>query len=188
MIWRTRRRSRNLSPTHRGAVETGDARDVEHARRPLDVELHELEQSGSAREQPGVRLGGLLRAGTAVDATLIAAPSSTKNAEGERDPDMHQVKKGNQWYIGIKAHIGLDAQSGVVHTVVGTAANVSDIKVAGTLLHGEEQVAFGDAGYQGVHKRAEAQGPTWHVAMRQPNAGALTRSSRRSSRPSGWRE
>ena len=66
----------------------------------------------------------------------------------------------------MKAHIGLDAQSGLVHTVVGTAANVSDINVAGALLHGEEHAAFGDAGYQGVHRRAEAQGPIWHVAMR----------------------
>jgi transposase, IS5 family len=74
--------------------------------------------------------GLLLRTGTAVDATLIAAPSSTKNLEGERDPEMHQVKKGNQWYFGMKAHIGVDAASGLVHTVVGTAANVSDINVA----------------------------------------------------------
>ena len=110
--------------------------------------------------------GFLLRTGTAVDATLISAPSSTKNAEGERDPEMHQVKKGNQWYFGMKAHIGVDVSSGLVHTVVGTAANVSDINVAGALLHGEEHAAFGDAGYQGVHKRAEAQGPTWHVGMR----------------------
>jgi IS5 family transposase len=94
--------------------------------------------------------GLLLRIGTAVDATLIAAPSSTKNAEGKRDPQMHQTKKGKQWYFGMKAHIGVDAQSGLVHTVVGTAANVSDINVAGALLHGQEQAAFGDAGYQGV--------------------------------------
>lgn len=110
--------------------------------------------------------GLLLRTGTAVDATLIAAPSSTKNLEGERDPEMHQVKKGNQWYFGMKAHIGVDTASGLVHTVVGTSANVSDINVAGALLHGEEHAAFGDSGYQGVHKRAEAKGPTWHVAMR----------------------
>jgi IS5 family transposase len=110
--------------------------------------------------------GLMLRTGTVVDATLISAPSSTKNAEGERDPEMHQVKKGNQWYFGMKAHIGVDASSGLVHTVVGTAANVSDINVAGALLHGEEHAAFGDAGYQGVHNRAEASGPTWHVAMR----------------------
>lgn len=110
--------------------------------------------------------GLMLRTGTAVDATLISAPSSTKNVEGERDPEMHQVKKGNQWYFGMKAHIGVDTASGLVHTVVGTAANVSDINVAGALLHGEEHAAFGDSGYQGVHKRAEAKGPTWHVAMR----------------------
>jgi IS5 family transposase len=78
--------------------------------------------------------GLMLRTGTEVDATLISAPSSTKNAEGERDPEMHQVKKGNQWYFGMKAHIGVDACSGLVHTVVGTAANVSDINVAGALL------------------------------------------------------
>jgi IS5 family transposase len=110
--------------------------------------------------------GLMLRAGTAVDATLISAPSSTKNAGGERDPEMHQTRKGKQWYFGMKAHIGVDAASGLVHTVVGTAANISDINVAGALLHGEEHAAFGDSGYQGVHKRAEAKGPTWHVAMR----------------------
>jgi hypothetical protein len=101
-----------------------------------------------------------------VDATIIAAPSSTKNADHTRDPEMHQTKKGNQWHFGMKAHIGVDAQSGLVHTLVGTAANVSDLNVAGALLHGEEHAAFGDAGYQGVHKRVEAKGPTWHVAMR----------------------
>jgi len=110
--------------------------------------------------------GLLLKTGTAVDATLISAPSSTKNKSGERDPEMHQTKKGNQWYFGMKAHIGVDAESGFVHSVVGTAANVSDITQAGALLHGEETVAFADAGYQGVHKRAEAAGPKWHVAMR----------------------
>jgi IS5 family transposase len=103
--------------------------------------------------------GLMLRKGTVVDATLIAAPSSTKNAEGERDPEMKQTKKGNQWYFGMKAHIGVDAHSGLVHTVVGTAASVHDVTQAGALLHGEEEAAFGDAGYQGVHKRPEAQGP-----------------------------
>lgn len=83
-----------------------------------------------------------------------------------RDPAMRQTKKGNQWYFGMKAHIGVDTTSGLVHTVVGTAANVRDINVAGMLLHGEEHAAFGDSGYQGVHKRVEAAGPTWHVAMR----------------------
>ena len=110
--------------------------------------------------------GLLLKTGTAVDATLISAPSSTKNKSGERDPEMHQTKKGNQWYFGMKAHIGVDAESGFVHTVVGTAANVSDITQAGALLHGEETAAFADAGYHGVHKRPEAEGPKWYVATR----------------------
>ncbi len=110
--------------------------------------------------------GLLMKKGTVVDATLIAAPSSTKNAEGGRDPEMKQAKKGNQWYFGMKAHIGVDAHSGLVHSVVGTAANVNDVTQAGALLHGQEEAAFGDAGYQGVHKRPEAAGPNWHVAMR----------------------
>ena len=110
--------------------------------------------------------GLTMKKGTVVDATLIAAPSSTKNAAGERDPEMHQTKKGNQWYFGMKAHIGVDAHSGLVHSVVGTAAHVNDVTQAGALLHGHEEVAFGDAGYQGVHNRSEAAGPTWHVAMR----------------------
>jgi IS5 family transposase len=110
--------------------------------------------------------GLMMKQGTVVDATLIAAPSSTKNAKGERDPEMKQAKKGNQWYFGMKAHIGVDAHSGLVHSVVGTAASVNDVTQAGSLLHGEEEAAFGDAGYQGVHKRPEAAGPAWHVAMR----------------------
>ena len=83
---------------------------------------------------------------------------------------MKQTKKGNQWYFGMKAHIGVDAQLGLVHTVAGTAANVNvnvnDLSMTGALLHGDEEAAFGDAGYQGVHKRPVAQGPTWHGAMR----------------------
>lgn len=102
-----------------------------------------------------------------VDATLIAAPSSTKNMSGERDPEMHQSKKGNQWYFGMKAHIGVDADSGLVHTVRGTSGNVSDVIEANNLLHGQETDAFGDAGYQGVGKRPDAnQTVRWHVAMR----------------------
>ena len=111
--------------------------------------------------------GLLLRAGTVVDATLIAAPSSTKNASGERDPQMKQSKKGNQWYFGMKAHIGVDADSGLVHTVRGTAGSVGDVVEANTLLHGEETEAWGDAGYQGADKRPDARdGVRWHIAMR----------------------
>ncbi len=121
--------------------------------------------------------GLMLRAGTVVDATLIAAPSSTKNASGQRDPEMHQTKKGNQWYFGMKAHIGADAESGLVHTVRGTAANVCDVVEANALLHGDEADAFGDAGYQGVHKRADATpGVDWHVAMRPGKRRALDKS------------
>jgi len=109
--------------------------------------------------------GLLMRAGTIVDATIIAAPSSTKNASGERDPEMHQAKKGNQWHFGMKAHIAVDAESGIVHSMVTTAANVNDVTQAGALLHGQETDAFGDAGYRGVAKREEAQGPQWHIAM-----------------------
>ena len=113
--------------------------------------------------------GLLLKQGTVVDATLIAAPSSTKNRTGERDPEMHQTKKGNQWHFGMKAHAGVDADSGLVHTVVTTAANAHDITQAHALLHGQETDVFADAGYRGVDKREEIQtqhpNVRWHVAM-----------------------
>lgn len=111
--------------------------------------------------------GLAMKRGTVVDATLIAAPSSTKNQDGQRDPEMHQTKKGNQWHFGMKAHIGVDADSGLVHTVIGTAANVNDVTQANALLHGEEIEGYGDAGYQGVGKRPDASGKVqWHIAMR----------------------
>ncbi|MFX1767893.1 IS5 family transposase [Paraburkholderia sp. A1RI-2L] len=110
--------------------------------------------------------GLMLKAGSAVDATLISAPSSTKNGSGTRDPEMHQTKKGNQWYFGMKAHIGVDAESGLVHTVMGTAANVHDINAAEALLHGQEKDVYADAGYQGIEKRCQANTVRWHVAMR----------------------
>jgi IS5 family transposase len=111
--------------------------------------------------------GLLLKAGTVVDATLIAAPSSTKNATGERDPEMKQSKKGNQWYFGMKAHIGVDADSGLVHTVRGTSGHVNDVVEGNSLLHGQETEAWADAGYQGAHKRPDAvKGVRWNVAMR----------------------
>ncbi len=123
--------------------------------------------------------GLMLKQGTVVDATLIAAPSSTKNQEGERDPEMHQTKKGNQWHFGMKAHIGVDADSGLVHTMVCTAANVNDVTQASALVHGEETDVFADAGYQGVTKREEVQGidVNWHVAMRPGKRRALDKDS-----------
>ena len=119
--------------------------------------------------------GLMLKEGTVVDATIIAAPSSTKNREGGRDPEMHQTKKGNQWHFGMKAHIGVDAESGLTHTVVTTAANASDVAQAHALLHGDETAVFGDAGYQGVEKREENQAKdvTWHVALRPGKRKAL---------------
>jgi len=118
--------------------------------------------------------GLLMTQGTLVDATLIAAPSSTKNKEHARDPEMHQTKKGNQWHFGLKAHIGVDKDSGLVHTLTTTAANVSDISQTPALLHGQESAVWADAGYVGVEKRedmqkaltANEQTVQWHVAKR----------------------
>ena len=86
----------------------------------------------------------MLKTGTVVDASIIATPSSTTNKDGQRDPEMHQTKKGNQWHFGMKVHIGVDAQSGLVHSVIGTAANVNDVTQASALTHGDEQVVFAD--------------------------------------------
>ncbi len=112
--------------------------------------------------------GLMMKEGTIVDATIIEAPSSTKNEKKSRDPEMHQTKKGNAWHFGMKAHIGVDAASGLVHSVVGTAANESDVSQAHAMLHGHEEHAFGDAGYTGVEKRDEMQGKSvkWQVAVK----------------------
>ena len=155
-----------------GAARIPDETTILRFRRLL--EKNELAPKLLATINAGLAQHGLmLKTGTVVDATIIAAPSSTKNKTGERDPEMHQTKKGNQWHFGMKAHIGVDAESGLVHTVIGTAANVNDVTQAGALLHGQETAAFGDAGYRGVDKRAEAQGPTWYVAMQPGKRKAL---------------
>jgi IS5 family transposase len=108
--------------------------------------------------------------GTIVDATIIHAPSSTKNRKEKRDPEMHQTKKGKQWYFGMKAHIGVDAESGLVHSVRGTSGNVNDVVEANSLLHGEEEVVFADSGYRGANKRPDAKpGVEWQIARR-PNS------------------
>ena len=111
--------------------------------------------------------GMILKEGTAVDATIIPAPSSTKNSEGKRDPEMHQTKKGNQWHFGMKAHVGVDAETGVVHSMTTTPANHHDITEVDKLLHGEEQDVFADSGYRGIEKRTEHQDRkvNWYVAM-----------------------
>jgi len=142
------------------------------------LEAHELTRQ--IFEEVGALLSErqlLMREGTIVDATIIAAPSSTKNARQQRDPEMHQTKKGNQWHFGMKAHIGVDAQSGLVHSLSGTAANVADIAQAHALLHGQETKVFADAGYLGVEKREEmaplSEGIDWYVAAKRGKIKAM---------------
>jgi IS5 family transposase len=128
-----------------------------------------------------IERGLLLKTGTVVDATLIAAPSSTKNDSGERDPEMHQTKKGNQWHFGMKAHIGVDAESGLVHTVTTTAADAHEITQAHALLHGEKEMVFADSGYLGVEKRQQIQKQhhdvDWLIAMTPGKRKALNRTN-----------
>ena len=133
------------------------------------LERHQLgqglfEEIKDYLQEQGVRL----REGTIVDATIIEAPSSTKNRTGQRDPEMHQTKKGNQWHFGMKLHIGVDADTGLVHSLSATSANVHDVTEAHRLLHGGERQVWGDAGYQGVGKREENKGLAvdWQVAMK----------------------
>ncbi|WP_372241605.1 IS5 family transposase [Aeromonas jandaei] len=135
---------------------------------------HLLEQHQLARQLfDAVNLwlsdaGIMMKQGTLVDATLIEAPCSTKNKRGERDGEMHQTKKGNQWYFGMKAHIGVDAKSGLTHSLETTAANEHDLNQVGNLLHGEEAFVFADAGYQGAENREELADvkAQWAIAMR----------------------
>ena len=141
------------------------------------LEAHELGAAILAEVNAHLTERGLLmRQGTVVDATIIAAPSSTKNSKGERDPEMHQTQKGNEWHFGMKMHTGVDADSGLVHSVVCTAANESDIAHAHELLHGQETTVGADSGYTGLHKREEiAQAQRdgklrkdikWNIAMK----------------------
>ena len=123
-----------------------------------------LDEINAQLESQGLRL----REGSIVDASIIEAPSSTKNRSGERDPEMHQTKRGNQWHFGMKVHIGVDSETGLVHSMSTTAANVHDVTEARNLLHGGERVVWCDAGIQGIHKRGENLRPEidWQVAMR----------------------
>ena len=142
----------------RGGLDTvPDETTILNFRRLLethDLARQLLEQVNTYLSRKGLSLRG----GTIVDATIIAAPSSTKNGDGRRDPEMHQTRKGNQWYFGMKAHIGVDDESGLVHHVECTAANASDVTVAHRLLHGQEETVCGDSGYTGLDKREEMQG------------------------------
>ncbi len=135
-----------------------------------------LEEINAHLESQGLKL----REGTIVDATIIEAPSSTKNRAGERDPEMHPTKKGNQWHFGMKAHIGVDSETGIVHSMSATAANVHDVTETHNLLHGGETVVWGDAGYQGVGSREENLGllVEWRVAMRPGRRRKLAPGSR----------
>jgi len=111
----------------------------------------------------------MLREGSIVDATIISALSPTKNEKGERDPEMHQTCKGNQWHFGMKMHIGVDDTLGLIHSIDTTAANVHDIVPTGNLLHGDEQRVFGEAGYLGIQKRDEhkdREDVSWFIAKR----------------------
>jgi len=124
------------------------------------LEKHKLgerifEAVGRVLVQRGLRLSK----GTIVDATIIAAPSSTKNAQGERDPEMHQVRKGNEWYFGMKAHLGVDSQSKVIHSVVVTPANTADCKVMDRLLLGHETRVYGDQAYKSQGEVIRAKAP-----------------------------
>jgi len=150
------------------------------------LRIHLLQQwyspSDPAMEQVLIEVP-TMRQGTIVDATLIPAPSSTKNKDGKRDPEMHQTKKGNQWFYrcaegfayGMKVQAGVDKDSGLIHSVVVTAANVHDLTPVAELLHGDEEVVYGDAGYQGIAKRPEMAGKTteFRVAMRPGKRRAL---------------
>jgi IS5 family transposase len=152
---------------------------------------HWLEQHDLTRalfDEVGALLrerGLLMRQGTIVDATIIAAPPSTKNREKSRDPEMHQTKKGNQWHFGMKAHIGVDVASGVVHTVVGTAANEADINQMAAVLHGKEEAVFADAGYTGAQKRPELEDRdvSWNIAIKRSIIKSLPKGLRDLAEP-----
>ena len=146
------------------------------------LEKHQLAQQFFDTVNAMLKARGLmLHSGTVIDATIIAAPSSTKNSSGKRDPEMHQTKKGNQWHHGMKGHAGVDADSGLVHSVATTAANAHDVTQAGELLHGHETDVFADSGYRGVEKREEIQAKhpdvNWHIAMMPGKRKAMDKST-----------
>ena len=154
-----------------GTEQVPDATTLLHFRHLL--EKHELGARLLAAQQEIFEAKGwMMRGGSIIDATIIAAPSSTKNATGERDPEMHQTKKGNQWYFGMKAHIGVDAGTGYVHSVSATAANVHDLDESVNLVRDDDEVVYADAGYQGVQRRRDVaenehlSGVEWRVAAR----------------------
>jgi len=128
--------------------------------------------------------GWFVGKGTIVDATIINAPSSTKNAEKTRDPEMHQTRKGKQWYFGMKVHTGVDDGFGLVHTVQATSANVADVNVFGELLHGQEERVHADSAYhsQALKAQAEASGVEFAVNERGTRARPLSKAQRARNR------
>src|SRR3990167_2955241 len=146
------------------------------------LEKHELTQK--LFDDVNVKLeqhGLLVRSGTIVDATLIAAPPSTKNRAKESDPEMHQTKKGHQWYFGMKDHVGTDSKRGLVHSLVTTAANVHDSVMMDDLLHGEEKDVYGDSAYASAEAKelSEASGVRWNVHEKAAPGKALTEEQKR---------
>jgi len=144
------------------------------------LEEHRLgERLFAAQAEIFDREGWIMRGGSIIDATIIAAPSSTKNATGSRDPQMHQTRKGNQWYFGMKAHAGVDAGTGYVHSVSVTAANVHDLDEAVHLVRADDEVVYADAGYQGAAKRPEITSDPhlasvqWRIAARKGSIKAM---------------
>lgn len=133
------------------------------------LERHGLGQKLFRKINKHLETKGLsFKEGTIVDATIISAPTSTKNQQGKRDPDMHQTRKGNEWHFGMKMHIGVDDALGVIHSIETTAANAHDITQTTRLLNGTERRVWGDAGYLGIEKRDEAQrlNVDWFIAAR----------------------
>jgi IS5 family transposase len=140
------------------------------------LEKHDLSKQIFEMVKAHLKSHGMaMKQGTIIDATLIAAPSSTKNKKGERDPEIHQTRKGKQWYFGMKVHIGVDKDNGLIHSIETTAANVHDLTPAAELLHGQENVVYADSGYQGIEKREEMKGKAigFRVAMRPGKRRAL---------------
>lgn len=160
-----------------------DATTLLHFRHLL--EKHQLGQKLFASQNELFEAQGwIMRGGSIVDATIIAAPSSTKNATGTRDPQMHQTKKGNQWYFGMKAHLGVDAGTGYAHSLSATAANVHDLDEAPNLVRADDEVVYADAGYQGAAKRAEIAGHEhlskidWQIAARKSTLASMPEADR----------
>lgn len=176
-----------------GTEQVPDATTLLHFRHLL--ENHELgEKLLASQNEIFDAQGWIMRGGSIVDATIIAAPSSTKNATGTRDPQMHQTKKGNQWHFGFKGHIGVDAGTGYVHSVTATAANVHDLDETVNLVRDDDGVVYADAGYQGVEKRPEIaedehlSGIEFRVAARKGRLKAMAEHDRhQQSRQAGVR-